>query len=354
MGKTFFSVMQTVQREIERGAVDSKSRELFEDLVSSVETCGFSNSDITKYICKNWRVPSGDLVTRWYGELGGKKSKTTFRSQISTASKQLFDIYGNIQPSTFGKSSTLSDEDKAIRSHLSAVIKSFLIEDTYAANVFISEVLNYFDDPVPIGKYDMSDCQNELKVLKLLAKTNIYNLLDTCDNDKLKYLLYVLAQPLTVSRTRSVNLDKLDILKQFGLTKTSYSMLNNVEDSASEAEDVPSNTVEVEEKRDHRFKLGIINEMADALEKRLEQPTTEEEMKFEASLGDKRDRYIQTLVGTLYAMTPEGFESYIRRQNSILLAEAINGDYQGFKGVDVDTTEFTKDLKSFIKYEKTE
>ena len=96
-------------------------------------------------------------------------------------------------------------------------------------------------------------------------------------------------------------------MRELGAIQTSYSLLQDVAKSSDKDIEEPTETVKIPIKEDHRFKLGITNEMADALEKRLEQPTTEAEMKFEASLGDKRDRYIQTLVGTLYAMTPEGF-----------------------------------------------
>ena len=354
MGKTFFSVMQQVQKDINRGVISNDSVTLFNRLKETVETCDFTSSKATKFVCKNWNSSSKDLVDKWYGLTGGTKSKHTFRSQISTASTLLFSIFGNIQPSVFGDLAELSEEDLAIRHHLVDTLNSFVIEDVFAYNLFISEVLNYFEDSEPTARYTMEECTNELKILKLLAKTNIYKLLDTCDSDKLKYLLSVLIQPLTSIKNRSVNTDKLAVLRELGAIQTSYSLLQDVAKSSDKDIEEPTKTVKLPIKEDHRFKLGITNEMAKVLEKRLEQPTTEAEMKFEASLGDKRDRYVQTLVGTLYAMTPEGFESYIRRQNSILLAEAINGDYQGFKGVDVDTTEFSKDLKSFIKYEKTE
>ena len=54
MGKTFFSVMQQVQKDINRGVISNDSVTLFNRLKETVETCDFTSSKATKFVCKNW------------------------------------------------------------------------------------------------------------------------------------------------------------------------------------------------------------------------------------------------------------------------------------------------------------
>ena len=353
MRRNFFQVMRIVNKDYENGSLCSSSEKLFSRLIESVESGGFSNSDITKFICQNWKLDYKELTSFWNGLNGTEKSKDTFRSQVSTISAHLFTIFGDVQPSVFGNPNELSSEDISIRERLVAILDSMITEDTFAKNIYILEVLNYFEDLDAKDSFPLSECENELKVLKLLTKSNIYSLLDTCNSAKLKYILSIMIQPLTSNRYRTVNLEKLEIMRNLGLAKTSYSLLKQKQtsDSASKNE----NTVnEVVDKPSHRFKMGITNEMAETLEKRLAEPISHEDVIAETNLGDKRDIYIKTLVGTLYAMTPEGFERYIARQNPILLAEAINGTFSDHKNVDVDFTGASQETKRFIKYDKRE
>lgn len=325
---TFFGVMASVEKSIARGECDADGIRFFEDLVSYVENCPFTRSKATKFICKNWRLKPRELTTKWNSiNMGEDKVSSTFRSQVSTASKLLYAIFGDITPVIFTSYDDLSFNDKRSRDHLALCLYSLNFEDVCVDGMFIKEVSGFFEDLTPKKEhYSLIEIKDELELLRPLIKPNVYEYLESGGADKLKYIFSTLNQPLTSVRTRSINVDKLDILRYLGFLGGNTVGFRFPADSG-----VAERVVEVQVPEKHRYKFGIAKKMADALDKRLKDKYTKEDviqMERLRSSGKLEETY-ERLAKQFTFLTEDGFVDAINNVNVLLLNDVINGNYDG-------------------------
>lgn len=351
-GNTFFGVLIRAEKLLETQNCDEESYSLFSQVVSYVEACSFSNSEATKFICKNWRLSSSELSERW-SVSHPAKSVNTFRSQLSTTNRQLFGLFGNIVPEVFYKKSLLSEEDKVLRRNLvNALAALDYDEDIFVPDIFISEVGNFFED-ASYDTYKVEDCMEELRLIKILMKSNVFSYIEKINADKLKFILGVLNQPISSNRSRSINHNKIAILNQLHLLPSSFVGLQK-NSASEESSQVVERVVERQVPEKHRFTFAFNKEMADILEERLAQPTTEAEMKAwsDWEKENKDHAYIVTVLNTLYCMTADGFKKFLSRVNIIALSSIVNGTFGDVKGRDYDFTDKSQSEKAFVKYQK--
>lgn len=216
--KNFFRQLRDTCKFVETAKVDvlsNEEKEVFYKLLVFVESGVFSNSDVTKFICKNWRLETPQLTSLWNELKGKSKSSDTMRKQVLIVGNYLsalFDIdlqtcFNGINP----------ERIKSISVKINA-LSDFCVNcsDKFSETIFPEEVLSYQGSNS--SSADISSCEYELKVLKALTRSNIYNLLDSCDQSKLSYLLECLSNPLIYkeksAREYSINESKLDILQK--------------------------------------------------------------------------------------------------------------------------------------------
>lgn len=322
---SFLTQMLEVSNMIKKGVCDEDAILLFNDVVTFVESCSFSKSETTKFICKHWRLTARQLVSLYQSETGVDKSANTFRSQKSTLSTQLYGLLPDFEPVVF---SAEFQNDKDIldkRSSLRACIDALDIEDTYPSSIFCSEVTNYFDDSFSKKTFSLDECQTEIKALRLLKRSNLYNFLDQLDSDKLKFILSVLNSPLTSNRKRSASVDKVKLLKELGVCEKDYSSLS------MESEKVIEKKVYVEVPEMHKYKFAITKSMANILDERLSTKATDKEVAWYSNADDnERQKYCEQVAKGLYPMTEEGFKAFIGNINILCLKDVLDGNYEAY------------------------
>lgn len=248
--KNFFRQLRDTCKFVETAKVDvlsNEEKEIFYKLLVFVESGVFSNSDVTKFICKNWRLDTPQLTALW-NELKGKtKSSDTMRKQVLIVGNYLSALFDVDLQTCFDGSN--SERIKSINVKINA-LSDFCVNcsDKFSETIFPAEILSYQDSNS--SSADISSCEYELKVLKALTRSNIYNLLDSCDQSKLSYLLKCLSSPLVYkeksAREYSINESKLDILqKLYCVEDVSLSdLVSTFEDSS--VEKVGSDTFKME------------------------------------------------------------------------------------------------------------
>ncbi len=321
---TFFGVMNQVEKIIDKRESDPEAIRMFNDLVNYVEDCPFTKSKVTKFICKNWRLNPSQLTDKWNKLSVDKKANSTFRSQVSTASRLLYGIFGDINPTIFSDSERLSFDDKLTRDRLGLVLYSLDFEDVCVDGMFIQEISSFFEDlKTEREYYSLIELKDELELLKPLINTNIYEYLERGDADKLKYIFNVLNKPLTSVRNCSVNTDKLEILRCLGFLGSDYVGFNFREGGVSDR--VVERVVEVPER--HHYNLGITKKMAEALDKRLAENCTKEEQDRIGILrrSGKLEEIYERLHKRMNFVTEQGFIDVINKLNVLVLNDIING-----------------------------
>ncbi len=203
MGKNFFKDLAELEQSITQ---EGYTLGVLRKLIGFVESGVFTKSESMRFICSNWRLTSGELARKWNDENCDEKSAITWRSQVSTLSRQLYDLFPAIYES-------FSENRVAEVGRVAFTVTLLEDGDESYSDIFIKELSAMSVEYSGKG-YDISDCESELCLLSKLTRKNIYDDIDCINRDKLGYLKTVLQTPLLSNRYRSVNLDKVLILRK--------------------------------------------------------------------------------------------------------------------------------------------
>lgn len=224
MGRNFFKDMSLLEQELQN---NSYERRVFQKLVDFVESGVFTKSAITLYLCRNWRLTSQEITRKWNMENCEEKSSDTWRSQISTTSRQLYKLFPDMYEAF------ITGETAEIQ-RINDTIELLCDGDESYEDIFIKELAGLQTDYS--GKeYTLKECNKELEVLSRLTRKNIFDDIDNLDMDKLGYIKKVLKTPLASNRYREVNLNKVEILRQLSVLDNSE--YNGVSDNSVHASD---------------------------------------------------------------------------------------------------------------------
>lgn len=247
MGRNFFKDMSILEQELQN---NSYERRVFQKLIDFVESGVFTKSATTLYLCSNWRLTSQEITRKWNMENCEEKSSDTWRSQISTTSRQLYKLFPDMYEAF------ITGETAEIQ-RINDTIELLSDGDESYEDIFIKELAGLQTDYS--GKeYTLKECNKELEVLSRLTRKNIFDDIDNLDMDKLGYIKKVLKTPLASNRYREVNLNKVEILRQLSVLDNSRcDGVSNESTHASEgkAEDnlryngVSDNSVHTSDKR---------------------------------------------------------------------------------------------------------
>lgn len=254
MSRNFFFELVSVKKFLDLGfnsestMYQSKSDfefavHVFGELVACLEDCAFSKSDVTAFVCRNWSLDLKELLVQWEVEFGVKKSESAMRSQLSTTSRQLHYIFGENLQDIFVSN---RHDDLVILLDEVNVIQN---GDFVMTELVIPEVMSYCADyKKSEGVYPLSECVNELKAMSILSRRRVFDFLDTLDEDKLRYLARSLQKPLLDVSTRSVQKDKLQVLRAlYEVDADSFYSLENLgATNEVNTEDVKNNSEVVE------------------------------------------------------------------------------------------------------------
>lgn len=313
-------------------------------LKNYIVECSFSNSKITKFYCKNYDKSYSQLSVLWQAEFGTKKSEDGVRGQFGAISRQLVELFGDVDTIEIALKNANKNDDKASDKEKNEAVK-FLKE--LILKIDGLEQLDETTDTIPFAVdinrlaglsetgniYELSECQVELKLLKALSVRGIQNLFDDIDTDKLSYLLQVINQPVITNEVQEyekdgkmrqaykkhVNMKKVELLKEFEVvTPTKLRASKNlrikedipvVEATPKPVEDIKPimQVSEVAPRAELPFKFDDMNELCGVIQERLNDasPLSRDD--------EQRMRNISTLMRVFGLFTVEGLTEYLKR-----------------------------------------
>lgn len=231
MVNTFFKTLVFLEEDWYPKS-DKKSNKsacsLLKRLVKFVELGSVVDSDIEKFILKNFRLSSADITNKWneinYDRV---KSKDTIRGQVSVLNRyfcSLFDITADALSEAF------IVENTEVLTRLSDILVAFDIGDFNIAERF-PIFQKYLPDDSTESVYTVEECTKEIHFLKTLDKSVIESMLAEINQDKLIYVLQSIRQPLlnnyykksedkkSKQKLCSVNQEKVAFYKAFSIIK---------------------------------------------------------------------------------------------------------------------------------------
>ena len=236
---------------------DIYTRSVLADLVEYVEGGSFSHSYNTHFIVKNFRLSIKDMTDRWNNKEGidNQKSEAAFRSQISTVSKCLYTIFPYF-PNAF------INENKEQLRCIETMINTLSNYQENINDYFGDEITTYITGEAS-RKYETEELKTTIESLRPLLKRNIWEKLDNLDEDKVKYIFWVLKQPLTSNRRRETNKQKIEILNHLSEKEhTSYLDVYEVLNQIAGDSKYYSTTSDSERVRKLRSMLSVLTTQA--------------------------------------------------------------------------------------------
>lgn len=332
---SFFTKLRQLEQLNRELNISDSVLPLYRDFMSFVENGNFTDSEPVKYVCSNWKLKPREISDKWNSSNAKKKSYNTWGVQVKFTSELLESIFPNFEPMIFHKTNDTDVKANEKRNIISLTIKSIDTPNLYPSDMFIEEInkLNTGNET----EYNIEDCEEELKVLKLLSQDNINNILSKVDKNKLSYILGVLSQKSSVYKNKEFNKNKLLVLQKLNKVNTDFNEYKQDEVIVKEK------IIYKEVKEEQPYKLGITKEMADILTKRLNTQATEKELTLTPDTKGYKES-LEKLVEFMYFMTPEGFEYNLNKINVLLLDSIVRGNYHDFTTRIVNTNE-----KGFLK-----
>lgn len=250
MDRNFFYMLSETEKEVEgKGVVLITA---FNRLVSFVESGVYTSSPSSKYIAKNWRLTSKELCIKWNNEEVSEKSENTFRSQVSTLSRQLYALFPQVEKAFI-------DDDRNSIQEILGTIGLLSDGDAFYNDLFVAELVEDYSD-YSGREYSLEDCVNEIHLLAMLRKRYLFEMLDLVNRDKMGYLHKVLQTPIASNRYRNINLKKLEVLNLMEEAGASTTLFDGV---AQQTEKIQEPA-----KVDNYSKYGFsdMNELVEVLE----------------------------------------------------------------------------------------
>jgi len=231
MVNTFFKTLTFLEKNLLQESDKKCSKDvssLLRRLIKFVEAGSVVDSDVEKFILKNFRMTSADITTKWneihYDRV---RSKDTIRSQVSVLNRYFSSLF-DITATELNDAFVTEKADTLMR--LSDILVAFDVGDFNIAERF-PILQRYLPDDTTDSVYTVEECAAEINFLKTLDKSVIEKMLDEIDRDKLIYVLQSIRQPLLTSFYRkfedknskqklcSVNQDKVAFYKAFSIIK---------------------------------------------------------------------------------------------------------------------------------------
>lgn len=176
-----------------------QSKEILQRLITYVQDCKFSDSEVTKFICKHWELSGKALSKKYEEETGRTKSENTFRSQRSYIGKYLNLLFGEDFLNDF-----IEDDASRINNILDCIDRA----DILYVDAFIKEIKDYKENI--IHDYEISDLEDEIKALNIYSTAQVKKVLTGLDLKKMYYIKRVMNQPLLSDK--GINEKKLELL----------------------------------------------------------------------------------------------------------------------------------------------
>lgn len=170
----------------------------------------FPQSEASRYVCKNFRLGASELTKHYNATHDVSKEVSTFRCQISLASEKLYHLFGH------GIYQAFMSQDSAKLQRIDNIITLLEMEDYQFADVFFEEVSGACDGYSGVG-FALSECTSELDFLKNIVRFRLLSEMNDLNLAKLRYLKYILDEPIVNYKNLQLNKKKASILVALGV-----------------------------------------------------------------------------------------------------------------------------------------
>ena len=302
MRRSFFRDMRKIDEASQKSDVGDRQLAVFTMLVEFVEEARFTKSEVTAFICRNWRYKGEALRTVWETETGKPKQPSTFRSQISDVSTGLYQLFPDFSVELF----TDEEYDTVKLDNIVVTMGYVGVSDRSIDKLFIPEVLNYPDALTTTAKFTTEELEDTIARLKPYMRTNVFKSMDDIDIDKLIYVFMTLKKPLCMTHGEGVCIQKLEILEKLGVIEPVFAVEPD-KPAATRQEPV---VVHVQEKP--RYKFADWKSLCNCLSDYAESPDTAAHMGYDAN-SDEFKAAVKRVRNILSVFNVEGLQAQLSK-----------------------------------------
>lgn len=202
MAKTIFRVLKNHNQNI---VVSNMA--VYRKLVELLERGGITNSEVEQFISKNYMLSVEDLTKKWNMTHTKQKIEMTFRGQISTLSSKYYKLFG-VNASNFEEALLSGDNNHPIIIRILKILTAIEVDSEPLVSRFRYGIIDYLGDYETDNTYEVSECENELRLLKMLDKKNLELIFSKFDKDKLAYIVQMMNADLIQSEV--TDFERLD------------------------------------------------------------------------------------------------------------------------------------------------
>ena len=183
-------------------------KNVFKNLVRFVEIGNFTESENEKFMCLNWRLDSFDLTKAWNENHGqvlkakgqyAQKSRATFRTQLATLSAKLYNLFETSDTEFNDMFMTIDSDWRDRLKEFNDICTYGFLGDISCQDMFSYSLFEYTDGLNSDTEFSLSECKREFRLLRLMCKDNLLSLFESCDKDKLAFLVEQMRAPLFLS-----------------------------------------------------------------------------------------------------------------------------------------------------------
>ena len=202
MAKTIFRVLKSCSRDVEVA-----NSVVYKKLVELLEQGGITNSEVDQFISKNYLLSVEDLTKKWNMTHTKQKIEMTFRGQISTLSCKYYKLFG-MNANTLEEALLSKDNNHPVVGRLLKILTAIGVESEPLVSRFHYGIKDYLGDYQTNHAYNVSDCEKELRLLKMMDKKNLELIFSQVDKDKLAYIFQTMNADLIQSEV--TDFERLD------------------------------------------------------------------------------------------------------------------------------------------------
>lgn len=197
-----------------------RKREILAQVIAFLEgSNSIKRPAYARYICKNFRLSGKALAKKWNtSHPEDKKDEATFRTQVSVVSKELRKIFSYSPTEVFLNGT----EDTSKLDYYENIMDKLEYQGKiHFDEMYISPVVSLARGMHSTRDYELSDCINEIALLRTLSISNIAKYINNAgvDADKLRYLRRVLDTDVLGTRDQGLREKKFELIRVLALTE---------------------------------------------------------------------------------------------------------------------------------------
>lgn len=197
MSAAFLSVLKNCYQDAVSGRYSGRATETVCSLDAFIVSGVVSKSKVDQFILENYKMSISEMTKKYNQFHIPEKLESTFRGQYSLLGDYVSSVF-RISSGELGGIFATDDED-GLR-NIRQMIRAFEIGKLSPAERFPYLAGHFVMDVDAKKTYDLRECTNEIRFLKMVDIQNIMDVSGGIDYDKLSFVLKILGEPLVEDR----------------------------------------------------------------------------------------------------------------------------------------------------------